>query len=97
MERFCNGALDDAAVKRIGFGAVTRSPVLVERTLAEIAGGDVAAAAKSFGCWAAREQRLAACNMMSHARNFCWLDQAVKLLPHARLGQDQQTVYHLFM
>ena len=38
VERFCSGALDDAAVKRIGFGAVTRSPVLVERTLAEIAG-----------------------------------------------------------
>ncbi len=39
VERFCNGALDDAALKRIGFGAVARSPVLVERTLAEIAGG----------------------------------------------------------
>lgn len=40
VERFCSGALDDTAVKRIGFGAVTRSPVLVERTLAEIAGGN---------------------------------------------------------
>jgi hypothetical protein len=40
VERFCSGALDEAAVKRIGFGAVTRSPVLVERTLAEIAGGN---------------------------------------------------------
>jgi hypothetical protein len=39
VERFCGGALDDNAVKRIGFGAVTRSPVLVERTLAEVAGG----------------------------------------------------------
>ena len=38
VERFCSGALDDAAVKRIGFGAVARSQVLIERTLAEVAG-----------------------------------------------------------
>lgn len=34
-----SGALDDARVKRIGFGGdVTRSPVLIHRTLAEVAG-----------------------------------------------------------
>ena len=39
VEAFTSGALDDARVKRIGFGAdVTRSPVLIERTLAEVAG-----------------------------------------------------------
>lgn len=38
VERFCSGALDGMAMKRIGFGEITRSPVLVERTLAEIAG-----------------------------------------------------------
>ena len=33
------GTLDDARVKRIGFGAdVTRSLILIERTLAEVAG-----------------------------------------------------------
>lgn len=35
---FCSGTLDEAAVRRIGFGEVVRSPVLVERTLAEVAG-----------------------------------------------------------
>lgn len=38
LHSFCSGSLDAAAVKRIGFGEVVRSPVLVERTLAEIAG-----------------------------------------------------------
>ena len=35
---FCGGRLDDGAAKRIGFGDVVRAPVLVERTLAEVAG-----------------------------------------------------------
>lgn len=39
VEAFTGGTLDDARVKRIGFGAdVTRSPILIERTLAEVAG-----------------------------------------------------------
>ena len=38
MNAFCGGSLDDGAVKRIGFGEVVRTPVLVERTLAEVAG-----------------------------------------------------------
>ena len=40
VEAFTSGALDEARVKRIGFGPdVTRSPVLINRTLAEVAGG----------------------------------------------------------
>ncbi len=35
---FCGSRLDDSAAKRIGFGDVVRAPVLVERTLAEVAG-----------------------------------------------------------
>lgn len=38
LRAFCDGALSPEAVKRIGFGEVVRSPVLVERTLAEVAG-----------------------------------------------------------
>ncbi len=38
LRAFCDGALSSEAVKRIGFGEVVRSPVLVERTLAEVAG-----------------------------------------------------------
>ena len=38
LRAFCDGALSPGAVKRIGFGEVVRSPVLVERTLAEVAG-----------------------------------------------------------
>ncbi len=39
VEAFTSGQLDDARVKRIGFGGdVTRSPVLINRTLAEVAG-----------------------------------------------------------
>lgn len=38
MTAFCGGRLDEAAAKRIGFGDVVRVPVLVERTLAEVAG-----------------------------------------------------------
>ena len=39
VDAFTSGTLDDARIKRIGFGAeVTRSPVLIERTLAEVAG-----------------------------------------------------------
>lgn len=39
VEAFTGGALDEARVKRIGFGGdVTRSPVLINRTLAEVAG-----------------------------------------------------------
>ena len=39
---FCGGRLDDGAVKRIGFGDVVRAPVLVERTLTEVAGAHCA-------------------------------------------------------
>ena len=38
VERFCSGTLDEAAVKRIRFGEVVRSPALIKRTLAELAG-----------------------------------------------------------
>lgn len=38
LDAFCNGALDPARVREIGFGDTTRQPVLVERTLAEVAG-----------------------------------------------------------
>jgi hypothetical protein len=38
VNAFCGGSLDDGAVKRIGFGEVVRTPILVERTLAEVAG-----------------------------------------------------------
>lgn len=38
LTSFLNGALSSQAVKRIGFGDVVRSPMLVERTLTEIAG-----------------------------------------------------------
>lgn len=39
MRSFSSGALDDARMRRIGFGEATRSPVLIERTKAEVAGG----------------------------------------------------------
>ena len=39
VEAFTSGTLDEARVKRIGFGPdVTRSPILINRTLAEVAG-----------------------------------------------------------
>ncbi len=38
VDSFCSGVLDAARLKRIGFGEVARSPVLIERTLAEVAG-----------------------------------------------------------
>ena len=39
VRAFSQGALDDAAVRRIGFGGATSTPVLIERTKAEVAGG----------------------------------------------------------
>ena len=38
VDSFTQGLLDEARLKRIGFGEVSRSPVLIERTLAEVAG-----------------------------------------------------------
>ncbi|KAK9827770.1 hypothetical protein WJX74_001780 [Apatococcus lobatus] len=38
VDAFCRNALSDAEIKRIGFGEMCLQPVLVERTLAEIAG-----------------------------------------------------------
>lgn len=38
LDSFISGNLDDARMKRIGFGEVARTPVLIERTLAEVAG-----------------------------------------------------------
>jgi hypothetical protein len=38
VDSFLTGALDAARLKRIGFGDVSCSPVLIERTLAEVAG-----------------------------------------------------------
>lgn len=38
VESFSTGALDEKAVRRIGFGSAARTPVLVERTKAEVAG-----------------------------------------------------------
>lgn len=38
LAAFNTGTLDDARTRRIGFGDVTRSPVLIERTKAEVAG-----------------------------------------------------------
>ena len=39
---FLEGALDDARLRRIGFGAATNTQVLRERTLAEVAGAPLA-------------------------------------------------------
>ncbi len=50
VEAFTSGQLDDARVKRIGFGGdVTRSPVLINRTLAEVAGTHSNATSASQG------------------------------------------------
>ena len=38
VDSFTRGVLDEPRMKRIGFGEVTRSPVLIERTLSEVAG-----------------------------------------------------------
>jgi acetoin utilization deacetylase AcuC-like enzyme len=38
VDAFCGGELDDQRVRRIGFGEATRSQLLVDRTLAEVAG-----------------------------------------------------------
>ncbi|BDA50809.1 Acetoin utilization protein AcuC [Coccomyxa sp. Obi] len=38
VDSFTGGLLDEARMKRIGFGEVSRSPVLIERTLSEVAG-----------------------------------------------------------
>ena len=38
VEHFNSGTLDAAAVRRIGFGEVTRQPILIERTKSEVAG-----------------------------------------------------------
>ncbi|KAK9804901.1 hypothetical protein WJX72_010870 [[Myrmecia] bisecta] len=38
VDRFCTGTLDAELERRIGFGEVTRQPILIERTLAEVAG-----------------------------------------------------------
>lgn len=38
VARFSNGTLNEAEVRRIGFGEVTRHPDLIERTKAEVAG-----------------------------------------------------------
>lgn len=38
VDAFCSGTLDDKRVRRIGFGEVTRSQALIDRTLAEVAG-----------------------------------------------------------
>lgn len=43
LAAFSGCALDDDAVRRIGFGAVTRTPLLVSRTKAEVAGTLLAA------------------------------------------------------
>ncbi|KAF8055474.1 hypothetical protein HT031_006733 [Scenedesmus sp. PABB004] len=43
VRAFTSGTLDDAAVRRIGFGAATRTPLLVARTKAEVAGTLLAA------------------------------------------------------
>lgn len=37
-DAFCSNALSEAEMKRIGFGELCLQPILVERTLAEIAG-----------------------------------------------------------
>lgn len=37
-DAFCQNALSEAEMKRIGFGELCLQPILVERTLAEIAG-----------------------------------------------------------
>ena len=38
VHHFNAGTLGEAAVRRIGFGEVTRQPILIERTKAEVAG-----------------------------------------------------------
>ena len=38
VDSFCQHVLSEAEMKRIGFGALCLQPILVERTLAEIAG-----------------------------------------------------------
>lgn len=38
VDSFTQGVLEEARMKRIGFGEVSRSPVLIERTLSEVAG-----------------------------------------------------------
>lgn len=38
VDAFCNGTLDDQILRRIGFGDVTKTPVLIQRTKAEVAG-----------------------------------------------------------
>lgn len=43
LTAFCDGVLTKQDVKRIGFGDVVRTPVLIERTLTEIAGTLLAA------------------------------------------------------
>ncbi len=39
VRAFSGGALDDARMRRIGFGEASRSGVLIQRTKAEVAGG----------------------------------------------------------
>lgn len=38
LDSFLSGTLDEARVRRIGFGPVTNTPVLAQRTLSEVAG-----------------------------------------------------------
>ena len=38
IQHFNDGTLSEAAVRRIGFGEVTRQPVLIQRTKSEVAG-----------------------------------------------------------
>ncbi|PRW61526.1 histone deacetylase [Chlorella sorokiniana] len=38
VDAFCSGSLDEQRMRRIGFGEATRSQVLIDRTLAELAG-----------------------------------------------------------
>ncbi len=38
VRMFLEGALDSQAKRRIGFGDITATPVLIERTLSEVAG-----------------------------------------------------------
>ena len=49
VHKFNTGTLDDAAVRRIGFGELSRTQLLIDRTKSEVAGGPLVPAQPCMG------------------------------------------------